>query len=310
MTQQKNALHTIKGTLKKAGITGIVKKIRKLNQELLMGTDYRGQAASDRIFEILKSESPAMVCRFGRIEISAMKEMGRIIAGKSKYDKAKFIPLETNAGFFPITRESTRKFYLRMLEDTKQIDILGQWCPEEVYFKSELRHAKKIPLDDIEPFYHPNPWTRALKEKKVLVITPYSSTIKKQYKIRELLFKNKEILPKFKLITITSVNSVGGETVGFASWFEALKSMEKQISEIDFDIAILGCGAYGFPLAAYIKRMGKKAIHMGGSTQLLFGIKGKRWEESHSDLINEHWVRPALSERPKSYKKIEDGCYW
>ena len=27
----------------------------------------------------------------------------------------------------------------------------------------------------------------------------------------------------------------------------------------------LGCGAYGFPLAAHVKRMGKKAIHMGGS---------------------------------------------
>ena len=86
--------------------------------------------------------------------------------------------------------------------------------------------------------------------------------------------------------------------------------LEKEISKIEFDIAILGCGAYGFPLAAYIKRKGKKAVHLGGSTQLLFGIFGKRWETSHFSLINKYWVRPAEDERPKNYKSIEDGCYW
>ena len=46
-----------------------------------------------------------------------------------------------------------------------------------------------------------------------------------------------------------------------------------------FDVAIIGCGAYGMPLAAMLKQAGKQAIHLGGATQLLFGIKGKRWEE-------------------------------
>lgn len=50
---------------------------------------------------------------------------------------------------------------------------------------------------------------------------------------------------------------------------------------VDYDIVLLGCGAYGFPLAAYAKRRGKQAIHMGGSLQLLFGIKGKRWEDQN-----------------------------
>jgi len=155
-----------------------------------------------------------------------------------------------------------------------------------------------------------HPWTNALEGKRILVISPYSKTIKKQYKKRAKLFSNKNILPKFHLITLTSVNSVGGETNGFKTWFEALSHMEKEISKIEFDIAILGCGAYGFPLAAYIKRKGKKAVHLGGSTQLLFGIFGKRWETSHFSLINKYWVRPAEDERPKNYKSIEDGCYW
>lgn len=51
--------------------------------------------------------------------------------------------------------------------------------------------------------------------------------------------------------------------------------MENEISGIDFDICILGCGAYGLSLAATIKRMGKKAVHMGGGSQLLLVLKGK-----------------------------------
>lgn len=33
---------------------------------------------------------------------------------------------------------------------------------------------------------------------------------------------------------------------------------------------------YGFPLAAHVKHKGKQAIHLGGTLQLLFGIKGNR----------------------------------
>ena len=50
--------------------------------------------------------------------------------------------------------------------------------------------------------------------------------------------------------------------------------MKSQMDQTDYDIALIGCGAYGFPLAAHAKRMGKQAIHMGGSLQLLFGIRG------------------------------------
>ena len=56
------------------------------------------------------------------------------------------------------------------------------------------------------------------------------------------------------------------------------------------------------------------AVHMGGATQILFGITGKRWENKYDNtvgkLINEHWVRPMASERPKGAEKVEGGCYW
>ena len=82
--------------------------------------------------------------------------------------------------------------------------------------------------------------------------------------------------------------------------------------KIDFDVALIGCGAYGFPLAAKLKQAGKVTILMGGVTQMLFGIKGSRWDTHPvaSKLYNEHWVRPKPKERPVNADTVEGACYW
>ena len=91
--------------------------------------------------------------------------------------------------------------------------------------------------------------------------------------------------------------------------------MIADIAKIDFDIALLGCGAYGFPLAAFIKRdLGRQAVHIGGATQLLFGIRGGRWETNPKSrvlsLFNSAWVRPEEKERPPNFQQHEGGAYW
>jgi hypothetical protein len=58
--------------------------------------------------------------------------------------------------------------------------------------------------------------------------------------------------------------------------------------------------------------MGKKGVHLGGATQLLFGIRGKRWDDDPDlqPLYNEHWVRPHSEEVPKDFQTLEKGAYW
>jgi hypothetical protein len=200
-----------------------------------------------------------------------------------------------------------------MINDMSQIDILGSWLHEENYFKQNLIGIKRVVLEDLEPFFATNPWTLALEGKKVLVVHPFAETIISQYSKRELLFDN-NLLPLFELKTIKAVQSVAGEKTNFKDWFEALESMKNKIDSTDYDICIIGCGAYGFPLAAHVKRSGKKAVHLAGVTQLLFGIKGKRWEEfivwPYENLFNEHWVRPKENDKPKSADIVEGACYW
>lgn len=88
--------------------------------------------------------------------------------------------------------------------------------------------------------------------------------------------------------------------------------MTEEALKRDFDVAIIGCGAYGFPLAARLKAAGKQAIHLGGAVQIMFGIIGARWYAVPEvrKLFNEHWVHPATDEVPENAKIVEGGCYW
>lgn len=40
----------------------------------------------------------------------------------------------------------------------------------------------------------------------------------------------------------------------------------------------------------------EKAVHIGGALQLLFGIKGRRWDREFSSIYNDAWVRPEENE--------------
>jgi len=94
----------------------------------------------------------------------------------------------------------------------------------------------------------------------------------------------------------------------FASWTEGLENLAEKMLAKDFEVALIGAGAWSLPLAARMKRAGRKAIHLGGETQLVFGIKGQRWEGY--GIYNEHWVRPSTKETPAGFLQKENGCYW
>lgn len=199
-----------------------------------------------------------------------------------------------------------------MLDDIKQIDILASWRQEDARLATHFPDAKIMQLRDLEPWHHAAPWSMALAGKKVLVIHPFSETIKKQYTKHRLIFSDRNVLPDFELLTLRAVQSIGGTNVPYATWFDALDFMCNKINDSDFDIAIIGAGAYGLPLASFVKSIGKKGVHMGGATQLLFGIKGKRWDKQAllTGLYNEHWVRASQDERPGNFRSVEKGCYW
>lgn len=292
--------------------------------------------ASELIYNLLASGKPCMIARYGAFELaSVVNYLGvrnphhsllKYITGKELqwwWNKRLMGFMQTNAGFFPVTEENLMKFGEMMVEDSKQVDILGSWLPDEetmiAGFKLDLT---KVTLLSLEPYWSKNPWSRILEGKKVLVVHPFASLIERQYEEkREALFDDKRVLPKFELKTIKAVQSIGGDCQ-FENWFEALDSMKAQMDATDYDIVLLGCGAYGFPLAAHAKRMGKQAVHLGGALQLLFGIRGKRWDNpdygiqefgkqnTYKTLFNSSWVYPSPGFAPQNATQVEGGCYW
>jgi len=271
------------------------------------------EEANKEIKNLLLSNKPVMMCRLGSVELSVLS---RYLEGK-KYLSIHKVSITKNAGFFPPTKKMLDRFCELYIENIKKSDLFAVWLKyyENVIINKYANRAKLVLLHDYSsPYFSTNPWSEALKGKKVLVIHPFVESIKYQYlNNRDKLFSDKRVLPKFELKTLKAVQSIGGRGHrDFKDWFEALNYMKDKIEKIDFDIAIIGAGAYGLPLAGYIKSLGKKAIHLGGATQILFGIKGKRWEEINDfkKLFNKYWIRPFDNEKPSEYKKVENGCYW
>lgn len=276
----------------------------------------KGQATQDLIINKLSSDYPCLICRFGNNEF---KTIYTYLKKNKKYSDRLKEAMNSGAGFFPSDTEHLNKFSEELYNLIPDIDILAAWCDAKEgqickeYFSPRTEY---INLDSLCSITYDTPWTTALKGKKVLVIHPFEDSIKNQYQKRELLFKNKETLPEFKLITMKPVQSIADNKFEYSynTWFEALEDMKSQIDKIDFDIAIIGAGAYGIFLADYCKKLGKKAVHVGGATQILFGIAGKRWDleypEIRDNYYNEYWVRPSDNEKPKGLNKVEGGCYW
>lgn len=268
-------------------------------------------SANNKIKQLLNNDKPFMVSRIGSVELECLIEGIK----KGKWSEETMMKMRRNAGFFPINNKSLEDFKNYFLDCLNEVDLLGVWYNEgeDLITRNYCSDAELCNLRDLEPYYHNDPWSGMLKGKKVLVIHPFDKSIKSQYENNRVnLFENKDTLPKFELKTLKSAQTISGNTDGYESWFEALEDMMEKVKKIDFDVAIIGAGAYGLPLAYHIKKMGKQAIHMGGATQILFGIKGSRWENHPyiSNLFNDYWVRPQIEEQPKSFNEVEKGCYW
>jgi hypothetical protein len=270
--------------------------------------------------EAIAAGKPCMIGRLGSAELGCASFKIRWRADgpvRFPYPKSLRRVLEVNAGLFPTDSSSLDRFSGVFLAAVSDADVMAV-CFHRNEHRIVERYCPGVKLvqhEAVNSVLWADPWTQELAGKVVLVVHPFAKTIESQYRTRRtLLFDNPKILPEFELRTLAAVQSSAGNECGFASWFEALEHMRECIAATEFDVALIGAGAYGLPLAAAVKEMGRQAVHLGGATQLLFGIRGRRWEvESPDDiapLFNEHWVRPSAEETPEDSGLVEGGCYW
>lgn len=303
-----------------SGIRALYFKARK---KKLVVNPYAGRRVLDKqrangiLTAAIRRGTPYMFGRYGSSELECVTKY--LLAEKRIVSRIQVDGLRTaclHNGIFPLTEDTVARFGRLMIEASAQVDLLGTFhmIMEDFYIRRYMEADVVLThLGMMDFWLHNDPFTAALEGKRVLVVHPFAGTIRMQYEKRSVLFDRPNLLPEFDLRTVKAVQTVAGERDSrFADWFEALDYMYGEAMCTDFDVALVGCGAYGFPLAARLKQAGKIAIHMGGVTQVLFGIKGKRWDlypDAHR-LYNEHWVRPSPDEMPGNAQAVEDGCYW
>jgi hypothetical protein len=278
-----------------------------------------------KIKELLFSGKPAMITRYGSVELDTITKF--LLQPVSFQKQRQVNTLCHTAGFFPKNQKLIPQLIELYRTSAARIDVLALWncfhgrTSEIKLVKKWSKNAILVDLLSLEPFWYINPWSEYLCDKKVLLILPFEKSARCQYENnREKLFRNPKVLPMFKSLSIIRPpQGIGmSSTGGYSTWFDAYDDMCAKIKASDFDIAIIGAGAYGLPLAAFVKNLGKQAVHMGGATQLLFGIKGRRWEVEpwhlyQYEIYNEHWKRIDSDEVPKNIMTFENGMqggYW
>jgi len=289
----------------------------------------------DLISKKIESPDPIAIGRLGGTEarylgnlvklFSDYRNIGilhRIFASRDLAKRR--IEVNSNAGFFCSGPDEEFKFMEIYISALNNLDVLGAWGDAFAWVEElgAINHNVPIvPLAVLSPWIDAYPygldssgslpWVNSLKGKRVLVVSPFVTTFELQRKNISKAFQNKNY-PAFELQTLKAPMTFGEVSSLNNNWFDNLDQLISRSGELEFDIALIGAGAYSLPLVHAIKQQGRSAIHCGGGLQLFFSVTGNRWLNSPYVLkyYNEHWTRPSLEELHHKSGDVENSCYW
>ena len=273
--------------------------------------------------ELFKGKKPFLIGRNGTIELQMLiKHLRNIPITESENNK-----LELNAGIFP--RDSFEDFFEYYIESLKSADAMAEgWYEPLRDAESEIlntynRDRYKIFLRNLEPYYVKPElrWTQYLAGKRVAIINAFADICETQTYMSKAVWPQatESLLPSstrwIPINTYYSPRLAGGKVEWpyyIIDWEDAVEYTVNRVIQEECEVAIIGCGGIGMIIGDILKKRGLQCIVMGGATQILFGIRGKRWEhhETISKFFNDAWVYPPEHYKPANYKHVENGCYW
>lgn len=266
--------------------------------------------ANDMLTKLIKSSTPFILTRLGYAEIAFWSEI------EKKHD-LRHLKNNKMGEIFDFDERQVAQYIGYLRETYSLTDIFSCWYSSFEESRLIKRYANNeaycTDYNVLEPFFYNSPWTRALEGKKVLVVTAFPNTVKSQYSRIDQVFPN-GFMPHFELEVLQSVwyAPTPGKDNQFSSWNDAYKYLENEINNRTYDIVLLACGPFGVPLLSNVKKNGKQGIYVGGVLQIMFGIRGKRWDNygNYIPMYNEYWVRPENENKPSGADNYEGGCYW
>lgn len=157
-----------------------------------------------------------------------------------------------------------------------------------------------------------------IKNKKILIISPFSPLIKSQIesgnckKIYHTTPNVKNILT-YKFPYTFFNNGPHNNLIETSEYI--FNDINNNIKK-EYDSVLISCGAYGCLMAQKFYNISKNVCVIGGDLQTYFGIlnsRTKQWfQENNIEIKNKKcWIMSIPHKyKPEGYMKIENGCYW
>jgi hypothetical protein len=278
-------------------------------------------AIRNLLYECLTEKKGCVIGRWGTIEFETLMNRGNPQI------------LERNAGVFPSDKDSVGGWHATYENAVLNADVLatGWYGPiqkeEQNFLKEHEWKGIQVPLRSLEPYYVSPElrWSEVLEDQHICVVSSFTeSMIQQVLKGLNKCFYPDSILPEnadyaFVRTGYAPVLAQGrcswteasdGESI--TSWQEAVDYVVDRVCMTKARFVLIGCGGLGMIIAHELKNRGKICLVLGGATQILFGIKGKRWENHSfiSKLFNWNWISPSADETPGGAQDVEGGCYW
>lgn len=256
---------------------------------------------------------------------------------KQQYPSHVLTNMFLNAGLFgENANETIDQWCAYMLDNIRFLDEAVLWNPrferqEKVFYRTYVSHLRQlIPLRSLEPFYQKNEaerWTLALTDIPFCVVSPFWKSIPIGFSLRDKLFPFplwsegvdfRGVVRSGYSPTLCSSDRKGqgkggwSPTILAGGWFTAVKSIVDECVLRGARFVFVGAGCLSLPICFELKKRGISSIHTGGGTQIIFGIKGKRWLQHSviSTFFGNEWLTPDIEEVPGSSESVEGGCYW
>lgn len=283
----------------------MVSEKSSINDDIVVMNDWESQETLEKFCNIMNHPDPLFFARIGGSDYNCVRDYynNRNVINNDDWYKYHCHRVRSHNGYFDF--ENKQENFVDYLEA-----MLRCYTDSDAFTYGNTQliqgfQSKQFPIDEanfinhlcknkicinytfiegIEPFL--KSFGRWASGKKILIISPLSQSIEYQYTHKDKLYHN-YAFPDFDLLTyntkITYSNEGDNQTalnVNTRNWLEESNRMSEEISQLDFDLALLSCGSYAMYLGDYIKNtLKKKSLYLGGILNMLFNIYGGRYNQ-------------------------------
>jgi hypothetical protein len=224
----------------------------------------------------------------------------------SQYLITIFSEMKNTLGIQLTNRKSINNYSNQYLKAFEDCDMYGGWEPwGSEYNKIKKSHdsirtlytTKQIlwaRVFDIYNYIQSNPWTLALKGKRILIISLFADEMREKDNNRDKIY-GIDLFPECKIMYIKPPHTHGD--MSSHVFTEELREFNRHLDAIsgNYDVALVSAKGYGNLICSHIYDTLHSAINIGDVLQMYFGIIYQENMIKYADVlrcyINIHWTR-------------------